>query len=301
MIGTEAPAPDAPRRVGEFLGAKLRDLDGALQDASQRVLQGGRGFRRGPDAPRIGTDPAVHDLRVVLRRMRTLLEVSADVFGRFRVDEVRRALRHVHRATGAVRDEEVLIALVESLGLADANTATWLEARRRRERRLRTALRRIVRAGEIDRARALLSALLAFRVNPAKDKRLTKFARRAVDSAKTATERIEQPAIDDAEALHRLRIAYKRLRYTAEAFVEALPDDLATLAPLAARLQRRLGDLRDVDVAVDVVLKARALADRAPVLAALGQVRAARAEAYAKAVSGAQAEGADSLRKISTR
>jgi CHAD domain-containing protein len=147
----------------------------------------------------------------------------------------------------------------------------------------------------------LLSALLAFRVNPAKDKRLTKFARRAVDSAKTATERIEQPAIDDAEALHRLRIAYKRLRYTAEAFVEALPDDLATLAPLAARLQRRLGDLRDVDVAVDVVLKARALADRAPVLAALGQVRAARAEAYAKAVSGAQAEGADSLRKISTR
>jgi CHAD domain-containing protein len=117
---------------------------------------------------------------------------------------------------------------------------------------------------------------------------------------------------DDAEALHRLRIAYKRLRYIAETFADALPDELSALAQPAARFQGRLGDLHDVDVALGCVRRARTLSGeaRAELLAALACERETRVAAYGRelgivAVSPvappAQAVGTDSLRNISTR
>ena len=185
----------------------------------------------------------------------------------------------------------------------------WLDARRKRERRLRAALVRLVRSGELDQGRTLLEALLAFRVNPSRDRRLAKFARRAVNGARREVDRRRSARPDDSAALHRLRIAYKRLRYTAETFAESLPTDLAALAQPAARYQGRLGDLHDVDVALLCVRRARGLSEeaRAELLAALTRERGVRFAAYARDLGVAavtplvQPVGADSLRKTSTR
>ncbi|MGD0529735.1 MAG: CHAD domain-containing protein [Polyangiaceae bacterium] len=286
--------------VGPFLVAKLKALDTRLGSVAPRVLD--------------ATDDAdaVHDLRVALRRTRTVLEVGRAVLGRFQADEVRRALRAVMRATGALRDDEVLLELVASVAsdqVSPASMQAWLDVRRARERRLRGLLRRSLRSGELDRGRHLLEALLAFRVDPDRDRRITKFARRAVERARREVDRRREARPDDAEALHRLRIAYKRLRYTAETFTDALPTELAALAQPAARLQGRLGELHDVDVALGCVRRARVLGDttRAELLAALGREREVRLAAYvrelgvAPATAAAQAVGGDSLRKISTR
>jgi CHAD domain-containing protein len=102
--------------------------------------------------------------------------------------------------------------------------------------------------------------------------------------ARRDVDRLGVAPIDDADALHRLRIAYKRLRYTAETFAATLPPDIAALAQLAARFQGKLGDLHDVDVAIGCVRRARSLAPdaRAALLAALERQRAARAAAYAR-------------------
>jgi len=83
---------------------------------------------------------------------------------------------------------------------------------------------------------------------------MTKFARRAVERARREVDRRRGVRPDDAEGLHRLRIAYKRLRYTADTFADALPSELAALAQPAARLQGRLGDLHDVDIALGCVV-----------------------------------------------
>jgi CHAD domain-containing protein len=286
--------------VGPFLVAKLRVLEARLRDVAPRVLASA------------DDGAAVHDLRVALRRTRTVLEVGGPVLGRFHADEVRRALREVMRASGALRDDEVLLELVASVAsgaVSHPDAEAWLDTRRRRERRLRGALSKTLRSGKLERGRELLEALLAFRVDPSCDRRITKFARRAVERARRVVDRRRSARPDDAEALHRLRIAYKRLRYTAETFADALPSDLSALAQPAARFQGRLGDLHDVDVALGCVRRARTLSDaaRAELLTALAREREMRVAAYGRelglvAVSPVvQAVGTDSLRKISTR
>jgi CHAD domain-containing protein len=283
--------------AGPFLAAKLRELEARLGEVAPRVLVSAR------------DGEAVHDLRVALRRTRTVLELGGRVLGRFHADEVKRALRQVMQDTGALRDDEVLLELVGSLGVTHPDVPRWLEARRRRERRLRGALLRTVRDGALERGRTLLDALLAFRVDPRRDRRLTKFARRAVDRARRDVDRRKRAEPGDADALHRLRIAYKRLRYTTETFADALPTELAALASPAARLQGRLGDLHDVDVALVSVRRARTLSPdaRTELLGALARERQTRLAAYGRDVGipaglpPAQPAGADSLRKISTR
>jgi CHAD domain-containing protein len=269
-----------------------------LEDTGRRVLG-------------TGDELAVHDLRVAIRRTRTLLEIGRDVFGAFHAGEVGRALTQLQRATGALRDEEVLLELVASLPLHTADLGDWLAARRRRERRLRSAVRRLVQMNGLVHGRELLAALLAFRVKPSRDKRLVKFARRAVESARREVDRRRAPS-DHARALHRLRVSYKRLRYTAETFADVLPLELGgALARTAAGFQRRIGDVHDVDVVAASVSRARGLTDaaRQALLATLSHLRAERESSLLKDLgwgdrkppASAHLSGTDSLRKTSTR
>src|SRR5947207_3444206 len=87
-----------------FLAKKLRALDAELGKAIPRVYRAADG------------DPeAIHDLRVAIRRLRTLLKLSRKIFGRRHTDAVRRALAEVQRATGDLRDEEVLSETLSSV------------------------------------------------------------------------------------------------------------------------------------------------------------------------------------------
>jgi CHAD domain-containing protein len=298
-----SPAPAAPAvppvTVGPYLAAKLHALDVRLGETAPRVLSSSQ------------DGEAVHDLRVALRRTRSVLEIGRPIFGRFRTDEVRSALRDLQQATGALRDEEVLLELVSSLGLNRPDVESWIAIRRRRERRLRRLLARSIEAGDLVRARRLLDALLAFRVDPARDRRLSKFARRAVALAQRRVVRRRTTRIDDAAALHQLRIACKRLRYVVETFAGNLPADLAALAQPATRLQSRLGSIHDIDVAAGCVRRARGLTldARRELLAALERAREERLAAYGRDAGLAKvtppprlhAVGVVSLRNTSTR
>jgi CHAD domain-containing protein len=264
----------ASATAGPFLVEKLRALDARLEAVTPRV------------AASTDDAQAVHDLRVALRRMRTILEVGRAVLGRFQANEVRRALRDLQRASGELRDEEVLLELFTSLGVDSPGVSEWLEVRRARERRQRRNLQRSLQSGQLERGRRLLQALLLFPVKPSRDKRLSKVARRAVDRARRDVQRQRVARTDDPDALHQLRIAYKRLRYVVETFAEGLPSELADLAQPAARFQGRLGDLHDVDVAIAAVRRARALPERSrgDLLAALARVRVERLSTYAREI-----------------
>jgi CHAD domain-containing protein len=95
---------------------------------------------------------------------------------------------------------------------------------------------------------------------------------------------------DDVEALHELRIAYKKLRYAVEIFAPALPADLAAMAEPAARFQKRLGEIHDIDVAKMAVRRARGLdaESRVRVLFALDESRARKLAKYVAEMSPAE-------------
>ncbi len=295
----EAPDEAAPiSRISPRLRGELIAMQARLEETARRVLG-------------TGDELAVHDLRVSIRRTRTLLEIGRDVFGGFHADEVRRALTEVQRATGALRDEEVLLEIVASLPLPSTDLSNWIATRRRREKRLRSAVRSLVRHDGLARSRALLAALLTFGVKASRDKRLVKFARRAVENAQREVERRRAPS-EHARALHRLRVSYKRLRYTAETFADVLPPELSgALARSAAGFQRRIGEVHDVDVVMEGVHHARGLPGptRQALLAALSHLRTEREAALLKELGwserkpahGPHLSGTDSLRKISTR
>lgn len=265
--GGSRPAHTAPP-AGPYVVKKLRELDAALIAAVPRVVES-------------SDDEAIHDLRVAIRRLRTMLKMARPLFGRWHADVVRKAFADVMKATGDLRDEEVLEETLDGLSEHPA-FMTWLRARKARERKLRRAVTARIERGELDRARLMLKALLVFPFDPTRDMELSRFARRTVERARRVVEKGRDVPIDDMLGLHELRISYKELRYSIELLAEALPLDSRAMLEPAVVFQKRLGEIHDVDVANEVLTKARVMPTEAreDALAALARVREKRIGKY---------------------
>jgi CHAD domain-containing protein len=195
---------------------------------------------------------------------------------------VRAAFTAVHRATGTLRDADVLDETLGSLTSDSPAVVAWKMRRRARERSLRRDVIERLRAGDLSRARKLLSALVTLPVVPKRDRPAAKLARRAVERARRNVEKLRDAPTEDAVALHDLRIAYKELRYATELLAEALPADIAAMAEPASKFQKRLGEIHDADMALAALKRARGLdpAARAAVSAELEALRAKRVAKY---------------------
>ena len=228
-------------------------------------------------------DPeAIHDYRVALRRLRSVLRPLRRRWGRKHVEALETELADEAAATGELRDEEVLRETLSELECSPETTvalATWARGRARREAGLRArAVRDATRArGEDGALGATLRSLRALITSPPKhaldDEAL---ARRALDDAqRTIARRAAHARPDDGEAMHRLRIAMKRARYSAELGEEL---GLAATEPVrdgAARLQKSLGRLHDLDEARARMGRAYGL-DRAARFELTGRLERAR-------------------------
>jgi CHAD domain-containing protein len=252
-----------------FVAVKAKTLDIALGKAIRRVTSS-------------ADDEALHDMRVAMRRLRTLLRIARPLYGRFRTDAVRSAFSTVQSRTGDLRDEEAMEELFQGLPVEDPAFIAWRARRRGRENKLRATVITSLRAGELARARKLLMALLLFPPKPSRDEDVARFARRAVTRARKSADRKRDAPTSDVEQMHALRIRFKELRYAAEIFGEVLPLDLAALIAPAAKLQKRLGDIHDIDTALAVVSRARRLPPetRARVAGALVELRARKSKKY---------------------
>ncbi|MGK3997357.1 CHAD domain-containing protein [Sorangium sp. So ce1024] len=265
-------------------------------DARRVVATSARGEGVEPDVE------AVHDFRVALRRLRTLLKPARRIYGKRRIRPIADGLRELARATGALRDEEVLRETLTDLELGDeARSAVdaWLARRSQREHEARAAIVDLLRRDSAGDAPATGDAGAPQVDAPAGkrlrlEKYLARLERRASRrkkakrrSAKALARRTIGDALDDVRALaatdpsdgagmHALRIRFKRLRYSAETFAPIFGERAERTAKSASRLQRRLGQLHDVDEALARMKDAEGLSpdERAAVTDALGAKRA---------------------------
>jgi CHAD domain-containing protein len=258
-----------------YVARKLHEMDRALPAQTKRVVTA-------------ADDEAVHDLRVTIRRLRTVLKLARPLYGRFLADAVRGAFAAVQQATGDLRDEEALAETLDKVDKLDLDPPTaaalrsWRDRRRARERLLRRAVVRHLQSGELARARKLLGALTTLPLRPGRRKDLARFALRCAENARREVDSLRGAPTDDVVALHDLRIAYKHLRYSIEVFEGALPADVAAVREPATKFQKRLGDIHDIDVAFDTIARARGLtvAVKAQVRAALAAMRTKKVDAY---------------------
>jgi CHAD domain-containing protein len=230
MGGADVPA---------ILHDRLTTLVAAVRDAERRVAEG---------------DPeGVHDLRVAVRRARSLLTTFRKELGAECCDALRVDLRAAGAELSGVRDLEVVeVRLRQQLGEQPADLVRGDVAGRIEShvRALRAEADPAVDAllGS-SRWRTLLADLdaLAERA-PAGTrskarKRLRKdwrrLQRRAARAAATADDQRRETA------LHEVRKAAKRARYTAETLRPLLGEDAARLEEVAEEVQQSLGTHRD--------------------------------------------------------
>jgi len=220
------PAGPAPEPRGSFFWMQrvLRELEHVRQSAT-------------PDA--------VHDLRVALRRCRSMAATIEEVDPHPAWREMRKQGRKLFRKLGALRDVQVQEGLVRRLGAENDRLRALLLNRMEvcennsREQALRAAARfdekQWKRLARTLRSRAQLVApggLAAQCLALERFEAARELHRRAL--------RTERP-----KPWHKLRIGVKKFRYTVEGF---LPEHHAAWSGDLKRVQDLLGDIHDFDV-----------------------------------------------------
>ncbi|GAB3577020.1 hypothetical protein GCM10027406_10690 [Leifsonia lichenia] len=203
-----------------------------------------------------GGDDAVHQARIRVRRLRSILSVDRRAFEKDEAKRLRRRLGVLGSQLGTVRDLEVranaLAALITDAGAGaddidqatvDAVTAFSADARAAHAAAV-TAL-----VGDLHgRAhRQLLADVVSFAANPPLSARGAKHPKRTARKALAhAGGRLLEQDGDSLDARHATRKAARRLRYAAEAVSDTFGRDAVRVAAAAEALQNALGDHRDL-------------------------------------------------------
>ena len=254
-----------PRRRGPPVLAGAATVEEALLAALGHLLEVMLGHAPGC---RLGAGPeGVHQTRVALRRLRSVLKSFGAAAACPEVKEFDQGLRALATALGPARDWDVFLAgtgatAAEAIG-DDRRLLALLKAGETRRQEAYVALRRMLDGPVFPRlvlAGLGLMLLRPWRAGPPEqsallDQPLMEFAGGLLDKRwHRLRKRGEDIAEHGAEALHEVRLDAKRLRYAAELFAPLWPGKPARrfLRRLAA-LQEELGLANDVSVARGLV------------------------------------------------
>lgn len=198
-----------------------------------------------------GGDDAVHQARIRVRRLRSILGVYRRAFEKDESKRLRRRLSALGTRLGAVRDLEVrasaLDALADDPGLdeptMDAVAGFAADARAAHAAATTTLVDHLHSRAH----RQLLADVVAFAADPPLSARganhPTRTARKALAKAGAAVLATDGDSLDDR---HAIRKAARRLRYAAEAVSDTFGRDAVRVAVAAEALQNALGENRDL-------------------------------------------------------
>jgi CHAD domain-containing protein len=204
----------------------------------------GRVAERAQSARKDWGRSAAHDLRVALRRCRTMADALDEIAPDPRWRKVKKKSRELFHVLGKLRDAQVEQGWVERLAPPGGKLRSrMLRLLARRERKCRAAAERA-----LDRFAVKGWQKLARRLAP----KAGKFPAASIGFQSLALARLDEVVElynrarggRDGDAWHRLRIGLKRFRYVVENFV---PQHYEAWAPELKRIQDSLGDVHDLD------------------------------------------------------
>jgi CHAD domain-containing protein len=249
LLGAGAAPAGHGSKLARVLGTTQNDLDVGVADPVHRaVTKQVDELLVWDRAVRADADDAVHQMRVITRKIRSLLQTSPDSFGLADEASILDELRELANMLGEARDAEVL---AERYRRALDGLPAQLVRGSVRERlidgaqhRYETGLRRSLDALRSPRYFRLLDALDALVAEPSPAPADRQPASVTIDAgyqkvqkaAKAARRAAEQ---DRDNAIHRIRKRAKRLRYTAAAI------GAAEVSDRAKAIQSLLGDHQD--------------------------------------------------------
>jgi len=262
------PTRDIARRPG---------LEFWMESVLERAVQVRRGWSAGD----------VHDLRVALRRCRTMADALGEVHPAPGWRKLKRTSRDLFHALGAFRDTQVQRVWVKKLGPAgDPVRRHMLRLLAREEAAHRKSAEKALERFDRKQWKKLMRKLAAkARFVPPES---VVFQRLALNRLNAAAELYRQARRRKSiVAWHRLRIGLKRFRYIMENF---LPQRHAAWAADLKRAQDLLGDVHDMDVLRGRIRREAAKLDPAtvaPWIARIDSERRARLQEYLAETFGA--------------
>ena len=204
----------------------------------------------------------VHDLRVASRRAAATIRlfdpwlpqaVSGDMVSR---------LDRIRRAAGPARDLDVIKGRLSRLAAAGGATPQLAAAidrvrsrRTRAQKPIKRSHRKASKQGWFDE-RALLSEQVMWRGDGPEPK-LSDWAGSALLPPLQRFVDRSFEDLTDSRALHRMRIAEKRVRYSLEVLGGAPESPFDDVMPMLADLQKRLGEINDHQSAHSLMLRWR--------------------------------------------
>ncbi len=200
-------------------------------------------------ALRLDDPEYVHQSRVALRRLRTLLGLFRGALPKPFTQARRARFAALANGLGAARDaDDVLDTLLAPIttqgpvGTDMQRLVAALEARRDAER---VSLRHV--EASADRGRAQLEFAAALHVlKPDAELLVAHVARDAMKRVRRdARDSLAEAAAGDVAQLHRLRIVLKRLRYGLDFFASLWPQKISEYSHALAELQESLGAIND--------------------------------------------------------
>jgi CHAD domain-containing protein len=211
-------------------------------------------------AVRLDRPDSLHTMRVATRRMRSGLEIFADLFEAGRIEPLETELKWLADELGAARDAEVLRArLLESVRTEQARHLSSRRAAQTVDREMarqhRAAFAGVVAALDSERYQLLVAALEELLEQPpltanglrsARKELRRPVARAYADVRKAVLGAQGLPSGDERdEQLHKARKRAKRARYAAEAVTPAFGPEAKAFAAAMEQLQTVLGERHD--------------------------------------------------------
>jgi len=224
--------------TGSTLSGSRPEIRG-LQYWMERVLKELDAVRESPDPD------AVHDLRVAIRRCRSVAAVMEEVDSDPSWRDMRKLARKLFRQLGELRDTQVLEDWTKNLGPeSDAVRERLLSSFLAQEKELQvSALKAVDKFDQKAWKKFERKLHHRSRLVPCDGLAAECLALERLDAAKelhARAMRAEKP-----EAWHELRIGVKRFRYTVESL---LPARYAQWGDQLKRVQDLLGEVHDLDV-----------------------------------------------------
>jgi len=235
-FGATAPAPPAPPADLATL------LDHALEERWRKYR------KRLKRCQKECTEAAVHDLRVSTRRLLATLNVTHSVVPDGVPKKLPRRLKKRFKLLSPLRDAQVQLGQLEKLAPAHPGVEPFRQKLAKRERKLIRGIGKELRAAKIAKLKKLV---LGVRVRVHADAVLQSdpsLASRIANAAFLEVRDCQRHMrFDDPASIHRMRIAFKKFRYTAETLRPLLPLTDAQYGEMNA-YQTLMGDIQDVEV-----------------------------------------------------
>lgn len=207
----------------------------------------------------------VHDMRVATRRLRSALRDFSTLLKKKPLKDLRKDLKKLADALGAVRDEDVAIIALEKLKkkarektVKDGITGL-IEKRKENRDRAHLDLMETISATALEDLQKRFDEAIA-EAKQKKQKHPVSFNEagrkvvgKSVEEFCDLSANIYEPFVD--KPLHKLRISAKRLRYAVELYTACWSEKIEPFADGIADMQGFLGEVHDADVWLESLSK----------------------------------------------